>query len=81
MTKPLAPEGIDELALIYAQEYRLPVDRVKGLIEACERFGPSPKTLAVALALLSQHVTITTISKAGTHANEAVAQQPERFRS
>ena len=81
MTKPLTPEGMEELALTYAQEYRLPVDRVKELIEACERFDPSHKTLAVALALLSQHVTITTILKAVIQADAAVAQQPEHFQS
>jgi hypothetical protein len=63
MTNPLTPEGIEDLALTYAQEYRLPGDRVKLLIEACERFDPSHKTLAVALALLSQRVTITTTVK------------------
>lgn len=40
MTQPLTPEGIEELALIYAQEYRLPVDQMKELIKACERFDP-----------------------------------------
>ncbi len=79
MTKPLTPEGIEELALTYAQEYRLPVDRVKLLIEACERFDPTHKTLAVALALLSQHVTISTIVKAVIQADAAVTQQPESF--
>lgn len=52
------PLQSEELALTYPQEYRLLVDRVKLLID------PSQKTLAVALALLSQHVTFTTIMKA-----------------
>jgi hypothetical protein len=81
MTPPLTPQGIEELALTYAQEYRLPVDRVKLLIEACERFDASHKTLAVALALLSQHVTITTIMKAVIQADAAVSQEPESFQS
>jgi hypothetical protein len=74
MTPSLTPEGIEELALIYAQEYRLPVDRVKLVIEACERFDPSHQTLAVAVALLSQQVTITAIVKAVIQADAAVSQ-------
>lgn len=79
MAKPLTPEGIEDLALTYAQEYRVPVDRAKLLIEACERLDSSHKTLAVALALLSQHVSITTIVKAVIPADAAVSQHPESF--
>ena len=43
MTNPLTPEGMEELALTYAQEYRLPVDRMKELIKACERFDQLPQ--------------------------------------
>jgi hypothetical protein len=57
------------------------VDRVKLLIEARERFNPSHKTLAVALALLSQHVTITTVRKAVIQADAAVSKQPECFQA
>lgn len=52
---------------------------VDELIEACERFDPSHKTLAVTLALLSQQVAITTIVKAVIPADAAVSQQPEHF--
>lgn len=80
MTMLLTPEGIEDLTLTYAQQYRTPVDRMRHLIEACERFDPSHRTLALALSLLSQHVTVKTIVKAVTQANEAVSQQQDYFR-
>ena len=81
MAPPLTPASVDELARISAEEYRLTVEQMTWMIETCERFDPSHKTLAVARALLSQNVTASTIVNAVIQADAAVSQEPEHFQS